>query len=174
MKTILCLLLSYCSYSLSFAQNNYPVPPNTANQLFYIQHSNNHNTYVYEANVKSGELISSEPIIEYRIVYTENGVKKPLTSIQEKMAYGMVLLESSAELFQFRLAATDKIHFYLTYNKDEKPRIYVIINHRKLYLDKLFVQLEDGFLNTSTDADYVLFYGKDYHSGKPIIEKLVL
>jgi hypothetical protein len=46
-------------------------------RLFYIQHSDNHNTYVYDANIKAGIIDSSQPINTYRIVYTQNGIKKP-------------------------------------------------------------------------------------------------
>jgi hypothetical protein len=45
--------------------------------LFYIQHSDNHNTYVYDANIKAGIIDSSQPINAYRIVYTKNGIKNP-------------------------------------------------------------------------------------------------
>jgi hypothetical protein len=40
-------------------------------RLFYIQHSDNHNTYVYDANIKAGIIDSSQPINAYRIVYTK-------------------------------------------------------------------------------------------------------
>jgi hypothetical protein len=51
-------------------------------RLFYIQHSDNHNTYVYDANIKAGIIDSSQPINTYRIVYTQNGIK-PLSRLQK-------------------------------------------------------------------------------------------
>lgn len=174
MKIVHLLVLAAFCFIQSFAQNGYPTPPKTPNQLFYIQHSNNYNTYVYEANIRAGKIDASKPINEYRIVYTEGAVKKPLTSIQKKMAYGMTLLANSSQLYEFRLAATDKIHFFLTTSKGDHPKMYVVINQRKLNIEKLFVQLEEGFLNTSTEAKYVLFYGRDYESGEAVVEKLKL
>jgi hypothetical protein len=37
-----------------------------------------------------------------------------------------------------------------------------------MYLDKMSIQLKMEF---SASIRYVLFYGKDYNSGKPVIEK---
>lgn len=44
-----------------------PEPASTAIRLFYIQHSDNHNTYVYNANIKGENIDSSKPMmnIEY-------------------------------------------------------------------------------------------------------------
>lgn len=174
MKIVHFLVLATFCFFQSFAQIGYPTPPKTPNQLFYIQHSNNHNTYVYEANIKAGQIDASNPINEYRIVYTEGAEKKPLTSIQKKMAYGMTLLSTSTQFYEFRLAATDKIHFFLTTTKGELPKMHVVVNQRKIYIKKLFVQLEEGLLNTSTEAKYVLFYGRDDKSGEAVVEKLKL
>ena len=73
-----------------FAQKEYPIPPITENRLFYIQHDGNHNTYVYDAAfIKANLLNDLKPVTIYRIVYTEGGVKKKLTRIQETLAYGL-------------------------------------------------------------------------------------
>ncbi len=161
----------FCSY-ICFSQSDYPEPAKTNTRLFYIQHSKNHNTYVYDANIKGGVIDSSQPINEYRIVYTENGIKKNLSNTQKKLAYGMILQESLPNLFKLRLAASEKINFYLNYNENKRARIYVTVNKRKMYLDKMFVQLKEGLLSIQTKAEYVLFFGKDYNSGKPIMEKI--
>ena len=41
-----------------------------------------------------------------------------------------------------------------------------------MYLDKMFVQLKGGVLRFKAKTEYILFFGKDYNSGKPITEKL--
>ncbi|NRT16612.1 hypothetical protein HNP99_002983 [Flavobacterium sp. 28A] len=174
MKFILpFLFLLFYSHSC-FAQEGYPEPEKTTSRLFYIQHSNNHNTYVYDANIKDGVINSTVPIDEYQIVYTENGIKKPLSIIQRKLAYGMILEESKTNSYKLRLAASDKLYFYLNYNHNKGARIHVIVNNHKMYLDKMFVQLKDGFLGLQAKADFVLFYGKDFSSGKTIIEKVII
>jgi hypothetical protein len=82
MKIILSFfLVSICLFS-GYSQNDYPEP---AKHLpdYFIQHSDNHNTYVYDANIKAGIIDSSQPINTYRIVYTQNGIKKPLSRLQK-------------------------------------------------------------------------------------------
>jgi hypothetical protein len=50
-------LVSICSFS-GYSQNDYPEPAaKNTTRLFYIQHSDNHNTYVYDANIKQELLI---------------------------------------------------------------------------------------------------------------------
>jgi hypothetical protein len=68
-------LMFICLFS-GYSQN-LPRTSKTPTRLFYIQHSDNHNTYVYDANIKAGIIDSSQPINTYRIVYTKNGIKNP-------------------------------------------------------------------------------------------------
>lgn len=172
-NSIVYLLILFC-ITFSYSQKKYPEPEKTANRLFYIQHSSNPNTYVYDANI-NGELIDPHnPINEYRIVYTQNGVKKPLSGVQKKLAYGMILLDSEPNLFKLRLAATDDVYFYLNYNKNKGARIFVTINKHKIYLNKMFVQLIDGHSSMHVKVEYVLFYGEDYNTGEPVIEKVLI
>jgi hypothetical protein len=68
------IILSFSWFLFAFSgysQNDYPEPAKTPTRLFYIQHSDNHNTYVYDANIKAGIIDSSQPINTYRIVYTQ-------------------------------------------------------------------------------------------------------
>ena len=171
MKIILSFLLMFIWFFSGYSQNDYPEPAKTSTRLFYIQHSDNHNTYVYDANIKAGIIDSSQPINAYRIVYTQNGIKKPLSRIQKKFAYGMILLDSKPNLFKLRLASKKKILFYLNYDESEGARIYVTVNKHKIYLDKMSIQLKNGIFGINLGFEYVLFYGKDYNSGKAVIER---
>jgi hypothetical protein len=108
--------------------------------------------------------------ITINMKYTQNGIK-PLSRLQKKLAYGMILLDSKPNLFKLRLASKKKIFFYLNYDENEGARIYVIVNKHKMYLDKMSIQLKNGIFGINLGFEYVLFYGKDYNSGKPVIEK---
>jgi hypothetical protein len=171
MKIILSFFLMFICLFSGYAQNDYPEPAKTPTRLFYIQHSDNHNTYVYDANIKAGIIDSSQPIDEYRIVYTKNAIKKPLSRLQKKLAYGIILLDAKPNLFKLRLASSKKIFFYLNYDESEGARIYVTVNKHKMYLEKMFLQLKNGIFGINFGFEYVLFYGKDYNSGKAVIEK---
>jgi hypothetical protein len=174
MKIILSFFLMFFCLFSGYSQNDYPKPAKTPTRLFYIQHSKNHNTYVYDANIEEGVINSSQPIKEYRVVYTQKGVKKPLSRIQKKLAYGMILVESKPNLFKLRLASKKNIDFYLKYENSEGARIYVTVNKHKMYLDKMFVQLKKSLFGINFKVEFVLFYGEDYNSGKPLIEKVIL
>ena len=174
MNNILTFFLILIFFSFGYSQSDYPEPPRTATRLFYIQHSNNHNTYVYDANIKERRIDASHPINAYRIVYMQDGVKKPLTSLQKKLAYEMILLESQPNLFIFHLSATENIRFYLSYDEYKGARVYVTINKTKMYLDKMFIQLKDGFLGFNYKVEYVLLNGKDYNSHEPVSEKFIV
>lgn len=174
MKLAVILYIIFFSCFICLAQTGYPEPKKTETRLFYIQHSNNHNTYVYDVNLIGDKIDKLKPIDEYRIIYTENGIKKPLTGLQEKMAYGMTHVDTKQDVLTFQLAATNNLNFYLTQTEPKKYQIYVTVNKRKMYLDKLFVKLKDRFFGSGIQVEYVLFYGTDYNSEKPVTEKWVM
>ncbi|WP_026708088.1 DUF4833 domain-containing protein [Flavobacterium frigidarium] len=171
------LLAGFCFLLFSascFAQEGYPEPEKTTNRLFYIQHSKNHNTYVYDANISNGVLNVTDPVTEYEIVYTEEGQKRPLSGLQRRMAYGMTLEESNGALYKLSLAASDKIYFYLIDNQKHGPRIFITVNEKKMYLDKIYIKLERGFFGFKTKAAFALLYGKDFETGEQIVEKMIM
>jgi hypothetical protein len=174
MKTLLPFFFCFFSNTIVFSQENYPKPEKTATRLFYIQHSNNHNTYVYDANMEGESINTKNPIVEYRIVYTEGGVKKPLSKVQKDFAYGMNTKIIAPNLKEMHLAASSKLKFYLIHYPNQKSKVYVTINNRKLYLENIFVELEDSSTSIKTKAKYVLFSGKDFTSNENAIEKLIV
>src|SRR4051812_38725197 len=106
MKLHVLLFLFLVSANICCAQDGYPVPPNNPGRLFYIQHANNHNTFVYDANLlNSKSLDNNSPINVYRINYKKGGIKEELSGLQRKMAYGVSITKAAANLFDFTLAA---------------------------------------------------------------------
>ncbi|AXG73062.1 DUF4833 domain-containing protein [Flavobacterium arcticum] len=166
MKKIL-IIITCLFVQLTNAQSDYPVPPLKANNLFYIQHSNNHNTYVYDADIKNGKLDDKGPVIVYRIVYTKGGIKEDLTVIQRKMAYGVELDKTSEKSCTFTLAAYPQKKLVLEVDKNKEPYVTVSVNGKSIILKKMFL-----FTNkTGTKVDYIDFYGKDKLKGKDIVER---
>ncbi|OBX21965.1 MULTISPECIES: DUF4833 domain-containing protein [Bizionia] len=174
MKFVFSLYIICFNSFISLAQTGYPEPEKTETRLFYIQHSNNHNTYVYDANLNGSVINQLEPIKEYRIIYTENGIKRPLTYLQKSRAYGLIRLDDQNNLFTFQLAASDKLDFHLQVTKNDVAKMFVTINEHKIYLEKMFIQLKAGLFSINAKADYVLFYGTDFYSGKPAMEKVLM
>ncbi|UIR55489.1 DUF4833 domain-containing protein [Sphingobacterium sp. SRCM116780] len=169
--TFVSLLIIYCN--TSFSQTGYPTPPKKANMLFYIQHSEGHNTYVYEANVAAkSKLNTEEPVHIYRILYDKNGEIKPLTKIQEKFAYGIQSESVGNNAFEIALVAYKDQKLYLRMNKAGKPFVETTLNGHKFNLQRIFIKQKDGTSGLSTQVDYLVFYGTD-QKGNKVQEKLI-
>jgi hypothetical protein len=156
------------------AQENYPIPKENPTRLFYIQHSNNFNTFVYDANVINDSINNDNPVHDYRIEYTNEGKIKPLSEIQKIMAYGLTITYISPNLYEMYLAANKKKLLYLTLDSNLKPVVYTTVNDRKMYLDKLFVKIKDGSSEFDPDVEYLLFEGTDFITKDKVSEKYMI
>ena len=161
------LILFFCLLGqVFFAQDNYPVPPQNKHRLFYIQHNQNTNTYVYDANVENGKLKTSEPIYVYRMVYAEDGSKKELTGIQRRLAYGIKILSSDDQKTTFHLNGYPTLHWELTL-KNGKYQASVTVNKTPIVVEKMFVQTKE-----ITTVDYILISGKN-SKNQEVTEKFI-
>ena len=172
MKAIFFAVIILCAVC-TYGQTGYPIPPNSDTRLFYIQHSDNYNTYVYDAKMKDTTILMEDPLDIYRIVYTEGGKKKPLSGIQRKMAYGMEVKYLARNSYEMNLAASNRLKFYLVLDSHARPVVYINVNSRKMYLDKMFIKIKDGSFGLRVKAEYVLFTGKDFSTGEPVTEKVI-
>ncbi|MFP9115989.1 DUF4833 domain-containing protein [Flavobacterium sp. RHBU_3] len=153
---------------LQYAQQGYPTPADSQRRLFYIQHSKNHNTFVYDANLaKAGKLNTADPVEVYRITYEEGGAKEELTQVQRKMAYGVTVNSVSASGCEFTLSAYPAQKLVLKLGKEGKPYVTTHINGKTITLKRLYLQM--GKLGTN--VLYIDFYGKDAN-GKEVSERL--
>lgn len=168
------LLLIFCCFLFSVfavAQDNYPTPPVTVNRLFYIQHSKNHNTYVYDANFTSDRMLNSnEPVSIYRFVYTEGGVKKSLTTFQRKLAYGIEAIKLSENLYQLKLAAYAGFQLIMKLGQDGKAFVETTVNNQIIILTRIFLKMKEGRSDFNPKLEYILFYGFDNHGNKTSVK----
>jgi len=163
---IFCFLFSIISPV--FAQDKYPKPPHNNLRLFYIQHSNNHNTFVYDAKLIGSNFDKKNPVDQYRIVYTDGGVKKPLTEIQKKMAYGLDITNVALNKYEMYLVVSKDVKLNLVLDNDGKPKVWTIVDNKKMYLNRIFVKIKDNSKSLKPDVDHVVFEGLDFVSGKPV------
>lgn len=164
--TILFMLFGWLSAQ---AQKGYPVPPDSATRLFYIQHSNNHNTFVYDANMAGKKLITANPVSVYRLCYTRGkaGLKEELSAIQRKMAYGITVSTADAASCTFTLAAYPEKKIAVRLEKDGRPYVTVNVNGKNIVLKKMFLLVN----KSGTNVTYIDFYGKDAATGKEVVER---
>ena len=156
----------------AYAQQGYPVPAPDEKRLFYIQHSDNHNTFVYNANLKNGAISTEDPVEIFKIAYTEGGEKVPLTSIQKALAFGLKTTLLSPNYYEMELAASKKVKFYLMLDKAGKAHVYTTVNGKKMNLERIFLKLKEGSSGIGINLEYALFVGKDFNSGQKMNEKL--
>lgn len=172
---ILTSLLYFLFFSsiYTFAQEDYPTPPLKSNTLFYIQHSEGHNTYVYEANMSDKQHFNpNTPINNYRILYDKGGEIKPLTTIQQKFAYGIISKETANNIVEFEIVSYKNQPLYLKVDKVGKPYVETTLNGHKFNLHRIFIKQKEGTSGLGTQVEYLLFYGID-HKGNKVREKLV-
>ena len=171
MKIHLYLILFLLTAAGLCAQEGYPEPKLEANRLFYIQHSNSHNTFVYDANfIKPKQLHATEPIKIYRITYTKGGIREELSSIQRKMAYGIDILKKSSSMVEFKLVSYAAKSLTLKFKPDGTPYVTVIVNGKELILRKMFLSCN----KIGTSVKTIDFYGKNIATGKEVCERLVV
>lgn len=162
MKTVLLTLLLLVTGGVS-AQIKYPSPPQHAHSLFYIQHSDNTNTYVYELNAKDRE----NPIKVYRILYAEDQSSRELTALQRKMAYGVTIQQRHAHGCTFTLAATKNQLFNLHFAKG-KPVVTTQLQGRELQIQKLFVEMSGKNGEFISKPLAIVFSGTDLQTRKKV------
>lgn len=155
----------------AFSQGDYPVPPETEHQLFYIQHSKNHNTYVYDANFERGQKIcDKDPVRIYRILYTEGGIRKELTNMQRKLAYGLRTQKIADNCYEMNLVSYPGIKLFLRQTHEGKVFVETIINRQTIILKRLFLKTQEGLSDLRTKLEYIMIYGKD-HAGNHVALK---
>lgn len=161
-------ILLFLVHSIN-AQQHYPAPKDSESLLFYIQHSHNQNTYVYNAPIENGRFRDRDPIEVHRILYEKDGQRLPITAIQRGMAYGVESEKINDSLYRFYLVSFKKIPLYLTLETGA-PKVYVTVNGNKMYLERIFLHLKDSFI-PHIKPEYATLSGVGYDSNEPVSEK---
>ncbi len=168
MKNNLLLFLLLFTLPDCLAQDGYPVPPETRERLFYIQHSKNHNTYVYDANlISSSNIKDSEPIDIYQIDYKKDGTREELSILQRKMAYGIDFKKIAHNKFEFTLAAYPAKSLLLTMDSG-RPVVTLSVNGKSIVLNRMFLHCN----TLGTGVSKIDLYGKDAETQQPVAETL--
>jgi len=170
-KFICCLFLSIFTLT-AFSQQNYPVPSDKKDLLFYIQHNRGTNTFIYTLNYGKQKTINQkDPIKISRQLFEEGGIVKGLTNIQKKFAYGVTSKKTENQRFEFNIVSLPEQKFYLDVHPAEKPKVTTTINGKFLQVDRIFLMLEDGTSGLNTKVEYILFYGTI--NKRPTVQKLI-
>lgn len=170
MRNVLIILSCCLAYIYTVAQEGFPVPPDNAQQLFYLQRTSNTNTIVYALNEKKGVLDKDNPVHVYWIRYAEKGQTAELSWIQRVFAYGVRIKRMADSSYRVRLVSYAGYSMYLRKGADGKYRMYAPINGRMMILKSVFVKITGGSM-WSPDIEYYEVSGLDPATGKPVAER---
>lgn len=171
MKKIIILTFIISSFT-TVAQGKLPIPPISANHLFYIQRSNNAHTVMYEANLENKGFNTLEPVHVYWIRYDEKVHRQNLSLVQKKLAYGVETLAIKTEknAFDVRIVAFKKRGIKVKTDEKGTPLAIMTINGIESQLNRIFVQLEDNE-SLCPKVKYIELFGKCQRTGKATYER---
>ncbi|MBE8724432.1 DUF4833 domain-containing protein [Flavobacterium hungaricum] len=154
---------------------HFPTPKNIDNMVFYIQRDPNINTAIYAINYEeNGKINKSDPIKAYWIRYAEKGEKKDFSYVQRKFAYGLETKTLDNEEFELLFVSYKKLPLTLKkIGSDQKYRVFVNINQKKIQVEKIFVRIEGGSF-WLPNVKYAEVTGIDTSSNKTITERMLL
>lgn len=160
-----------------FAQNRspadtFPLPPETKDQLFYLQRQPNSNTIIYDLNVKNNKLDTNEPVHVYWIRYTEKGQRQELSWIQRNFAYGIHSKKISNSIYELNLVSYKKKKFWLEQNDEGHWQVLAnMSNGKKMTLRRIYIQIDGGsFWNPN--IEYVELKGLEPGTNQEVRERI--
>jgi hypothetical protein len=138
--------------------------------LFYIKRNTDDNLVVYDANLLPNKSFDPEkPVKVYWIRNTEGGIKKDLSYIQKKMAYGLDL-KKIANNYEGTIAAYEKRVIKISQHNG-KPMALVIINGKWQQLNYIYLNIKDPKA-IIPKITFIQLFGKDLQSGIEVSEKI--
>jgi hypothetical protein len=170
-KLISIFLFSATALSCDAQTKDYPVPPPQAGHLFYLQHSRNINTVVYELNVKNGNPDSENPVHAFWIRYGEKGQHEELSYIQRKFAYGINVVKLKDNSYQLNFVSKSDYKMYLQQSADGAFHIYTTVNKKHFILTHIYININGGSV-LSPNIEYVDISGYDEVSKSLVTERV--
>lgn len=169
---LLSLILSVNVQAQPRSVDSYPKPPFSKKTQFYLQRTTDANTIVYDLNFENGRLNDKDPIKPYWIRYTENGVKKSLSGIQNKYAFGVKSTKVHAKHYKLEFAGYSKVPLHLKQSSDGNFQTSVTVDGSELVLQRLYIHIEPGGSYWSPNIGYIEFTGKEMVSGRTVQKRI--
>lgn len=175
-NVIFLTVISICPLTL-FAQNRspadtFPVPPETSNQLFYLQRQPNSNTIVCDLNVKNNKLDTNEPVHVYWIRFSEKGQREELSWVQRTFAYGIHSKEISNSIYELNFVSFKKRKFLLEKDAGGDWQVFAASgNGKKMILKRIYLHVNGGSF-WSPNIEYVELKGLEPGTNQEVRERI--
>lgn len=151
---------------------NYPVPKNIDNLLFYIQRNLNKNTVVYALNLDPNGCINEHfPMKVFWIKYTDGGVREELNYIQTK-AFGYSSTKINNNTFEFKMDSYHDLRFFIAKDKNNSHNIITKVNGADARLNNIYVYANEFGLFPK--VEYIELYGHYTESSFPAYQKILI
>lgn len=158
--------------AIAFPTERFPIPPTSANRLFYIQRSSNANTVIYDANILANKSLNpDQPVHTYWLRYAEKGQKEELNLIQRTLAYGLYTnkIKDEVNSFEGYFLAYRKRKFVVKLNAKNQAIALFPINGKLQILERVFVSVDESGFTPS--VNYIELFGKDEMTNKDVYER---
>jgi uncharacterized protein DUF4833 len=141
-------------------------------RLFTITRSSNRNVLHYELRFdQHGQLDRREPLAAYWVMHEAGGQREELTWVERQLAYGWAVVSKvRTEGFDVKMLACPRRQLAVRALADGGYRAIVSIAGRKAFLERLFVQVQEGGL--VPHVDYVELIGSDIETRAPRRERV--
>lgn len=173
-SAILILILGLTSF-YDTEPNEYPIPSDKKERLFYIQRNHNRNTIVYDANFdEKGNLIQGNPIDVYWIRYEEDSARMELREIEKLFAYGVKCDEKNQpdNQFKVKIVAAEDRKFQLIQKNPFEADIHTSINNKPSILEHLYIFADNS--RFWPKVKYIEMFGSDTATGANNYEKITI
>jgi hypothetical protein len=175
---ILLAVAAACAPALAdaklWARGDYPIPPQSATRVFFIQRSTNANTVVYEARLRSdGKLDVEQPVEAYWLRYASTGERRALNFVEQNLAYGPRAEAHPRErgAWSFRFAGYGERDIRLQLDGSGRPVLLAEVAGRTARLVSSYLHVHEGRFWPSVTA--VDVYGIDVATGAAVHERIV-
>jgi len=138
-------------------------------RLFHLERSKNRNVVCYDVNVTNGTLDAKNPVKVYWIRVEEGGIKKDLSYLQRKLAYGYKVIAHKNNESTVILNAYDKMPVKICKRKGRWIAA-ISINGKEVKISKLYVKSKP---NNSLRVEYVEIFGNYTSSGAHVSKRIV-
>ena len=163
-----------CYSQLTSPADTFPVPKNTAYQLFYLQRQPNTNTIMVDLNVGNGKVDTDNPVNVYWIRFTEGGKKAPLSFIQKEFAYGVKTKKTGEGKYDLNFVSYKKKKFQLEKGINGVWHVYFTLdNGDREILKRVYIHIEGGSF-WKPNIKYVELTGINPTTNKEVRQRIFL
>ncbi len=161
MKRIVLLLFLCLTAATAFCE----VP---TDRLFQIDRSKNRNIVCYDVNLENGALNLDNPLEVYWIRHEEGGMKKDLSFLQRKLAYGYKVVDKGQNEATVKLIAYDRQNLRICRLGSQWVAL-TTIKGQECILSAIYVKAKS---TNSLSVEYVELRGKSVSRGTMISERI--